>query len=122
MYVFCGKTCSRLHRLVQEGNPTATGWGSIAAAFYSPVITPEYAALETCPYFERHRGTNGLSIPAPAPPAPDDDVPRRTHASLHSTSLDTPGTNDGQNKDSNYMESFIAQTGIRLDEKDDGIA
>jgi hypothetical protein len=44
------------------------------------------------------------------------------HVYLHSTSLDTPGTNDGQNKGSNDMVSLEAQLRIRINEKDVRIA
>ena len=71
-------------------------------------------------YFEHHRGTN--RSPSQRSPSHDNAVPPGTHACLHSTSLDTPGTNDGQSKGSNDMESFIGQIQIRLKEKDNRIA
>lgn len=71
-------------------------------------------------YFEHHRGTN--HVPSPRSPSRDNAVTPGTHVSLHSTSLNTPGTNDGPNKSSNDMESFIKQTRFFLEEKEDRIA
>ena len=50
------------------------------------------------------------------------EVPPGQHVSLHSKSLDTPGTNNRQNKGSNDMVSLEAQLCIRIDKKDIRIA
>lgn len=65
-------------------------------------------------FFKRSRANSTLASSVPIAYAQPDQ-----HVSLHSTSIDMPGTNNSQNKGSNYTESLEVQQRIRLDDKDD---
>jgi hypothetical protein len=81
---FCGRTCSRLHQSVQDSNTAATKWDFISAAAYSPSISRHYATPQMRDFIERGRTSNSSAVSSEVPPG--------QHVSLHSTSLDTPGT------------------------------